>query len=57
MWEKSRQKRVNGWRAWEGKGGHKSKMPKLKEERRADGSSGYNEGKDGQGESYKKAWR
>ena len=25
MWEKSRQKRVNGWRAWENAGGHKSK--------------------------------
>ena len=33
MWEKSRQKRVNGWRAWESGGGHKSKMPKTKEER------------------------
>merc|ERR1719198_1571642 len=41
MWEKSRQKRINGWRSWETSGGHKSKIPKTKEERRPDGS-GYN---------------
>ena len=57
MWEKSRQKRVNGWRAWENGGGHKSKMPKLKEERRTDGSSGYNAANDERGDSYKKDWR
>lgn len=57
MWEKSRQKRVNGWRAWDGKGVKVSKMPKVKEERRKDGGSGYNEGKDEKGESYKKDWR
>ena len=56
MWEKSRQKRVNGWRAWENAGGHKSKMPKLKEERRADGT-GYNSYLDEKGDSYKKDWR
>ncbi len=56
MWEKSRQKRVNGWRAWEGQGGKKSKIPKVKEERRTDGS-GYNAFNDGRGESYKKDWR
>ena len=30
MWEKSRQKRVNGWRAWDARGGGKhAKMPKV----------------------------
>ena len=57
MWEKSRQKRVNGWRNWAGSGGHKSKMPRLKEERRADGGSGYNAHNDERGEEYKKDWR
>jgi len=57
MWEKSRQKRVNGWRAWENSGGFKSKMPKTKEEKRADGSSGYNEKNEKDGASYKKDWR
>jgi len=57
MWEKSRQKRVNGWRAWETSGGHKSKMPKTKEERRADGTSGYNAHNDEKGAEYKKEWR
>jgi len=56
MWEKSRQKRVNGWRSWEQGGGHKSKMPKVKEERRADGS-GYNSYWDDKGADYKKDWR
>mmetsp|Transcript_19747 Transcript_19747/g.58557 ORF Transcript_19747/g.58557 Transcript_19747/m.58557 type:complete len:756 (+) Transcript_19747:21-2288(+) len=60
MWEKSRQKRVNGWRAWAGGSSSKtiSKIPnKVKEERRKDGTSGYNEAKDERGESYKKEWR
>jgi DnaJ family protein C protein 8 len=57
MWEKSRQKRVNGWRNWAGSGGHKSKMPRLKEERREDGGSGYNAHNDERGEEYKKDWR
>ena len=57
MWEKSRQKRVNGWRAWENSGGHKSKMPKLKEEKRADGTSGYNAHNAERGDDYKKEWR
>jgi len=57
MWEKSRQKRVNGWRAWESSGGHKTKMPKMKEERRADGTSGYNQHNEEQGAGYKKDWR
>ena len=58
MWEKSRQKRVQGWGAWESSGGgSKSKMPKVKEERRADGASGYNAASDEKGESYKKDWR
>ena len=57
MWEKSRQKRVNGWRHWENAGGHKSKMPKIKEERRADGASGYNEHNAERGDDYKKEWR
>ena len=57
MWEKSRQKRVQGWRHWESQGGHKSKIPKLKEERRADGSSGYNQLHDERGDHYKKDWR
>ena len=31
MWEKSRQKRVNGWRAWDARGGGKhAKMPKVR---------------------------
>ena len=35
-----------------------SKIPnKVKEERRKDGTSGYNEAKDERGESYKKEWR
>ena len=54
MWEKSRQKRVNGWRAWESSGGgSKPKIPKLKEERRSDGSAHW----DGRGDDYKKDWR
>lgn len=57
MWEKSRQKRVNGWRQWDSSGGHKSKMPKVKEERRADGASGYNAANNERGEDYKKDWR
>lgn len=57
MWEKSRQKRVNGWRHWEAQGGHKSKIPKTKEEKRTDGSSGYNTNYNDRGESYKKDWR
>jgi len=57
MWEKSRQKRINGWRSWESSGGHKSKIPKTKEEKRADGSSGYNAHADSKGEDYKKDWR
>lgn len=57
MWEKSRQKRVNGWRNWEKGGGHKSKIPKVKEERRADGQSGYNAHNADRGEDYKKDWR
>jgi len=57
MWEKSRQKRVNGWRAWESSGGgSKPKIPKLKEERKADGS-GYNAHWDAKGDEYKKDWR
>ena len=32
-------------------------MPKVKEERRADGTSGYNAANDDKGEEYKKAWR
>lgn len=57
MWEKSRQKRVNGWRAWQGsEGASKPKIPKLKEERKADGS-GYNSYRDEKGEEYKKEWR
>lgn len=56
MWEKSRQKRVNGWRHWESQGGHKSKMPKTKEERRTDGS-GYNSYWDDKGADYRKDWR
>jgi|TARA_B100000524_G_scaffold73185_1_gene33611 DnaJ family protein C protein 8 len=58
MWEKSRQKRVNGWRAWANTGGNKSKIPsRVKEERRADGKSGYNAANDEKGDSYKKDWR
>jgi len=58
MWEKSRQKRVNGWRSWASTGAGKSKIPnKVKEERRADGSSGYNAANDDKGEQYKKDWR
>lgn len=57
MWEKSRQKRVNGWRQWENSGGFKSKIPKTKEEKRSDGSSGYNEHNEKAGSSYKKEWR
>ena len=49
-------RRVNGWRSWESQG-HKSKMPKVKEEKRKDGSSGYNAGNDEAGEQYKKDWR
>ena len=56
LWEKSRQKRVHGWRAWEKAGGHKSKIPKMKEERRSDGS-GYNSYWDDKGDHYKKEWR
>eukprot|EP00316_Scyphosphaera_apsteinii_P005704 CAMPEP_0119304514 /NCGR_PEP_ID=MMETSP1333-20130426/5722_1 /TAXON_ID=418940 /ORGANISM="Scyphosphaera apsteinii, Strain RCC1455" /LENGTH=272 /DNA_ID=CAMNT_0007307413 /DNA_START=29 /DNA_END=847 /DNA_ORIENTATION=- len=57
MWEKSRQKRVNGWRSWSGSGGGKSKIPnKVKEERRADGT-GYNTYNDEQGKEYMKDWR
>jgi len=56
MWEKSRQKRVNGWRAWENSGGGKSKIPKTKEERRPDGK-GYNSYWDDKGMDYKKEWR
>jgi len=57
MWEKSRQKRVNGWRSWSSTGGGKSKVPnKVKEERRPDGS-GYNSYWDEKGEDYKKEWR
>ena len=58
MWEKTRQKRVQGWRSWDAQGGGKHpKMPKVKEERRADGTSGYNAANDDKGEEYKKAWR
>lgn len=58
MWEKSRQKRVQGWRSWDAQGGGKHpKMPKVKEERRTDGTSGYNAANDEKGEEYKKAWR
>jgi len=58
MWEKSRQKRVAGWRSWSGQGTKASKIPnKVKEERRADGTSGYNEQNDERGEDYKKEWR
>ena len=57
IWEKSRQKRVAGWRHWEAQGGHKSKIPKTKEEKREDGSSGYNAHGEGSGQSYKKDWR
>jgi len=57
MWEKSRQKRVNGWRSWSATGGGKSKIPnKVKEERRTDGT-GYNSYWDEKGEDYKKEWR
>jgi len=57
MWEKSRQKRVNGWRAWESSGGgSKPKIPKLKEERKADGK-GYSAHWDDRGEEYKREWR
>jgi len=57
MWEKSRQKRVAGWRAWENKGGGAvPKRPKVKEERRPDGT-GYNTHWDERGEEYKKEWR
>jgi DnaJ family protein C protein 8 len=57
MWERSRQKRVNGWRSWSSTGGGKSKIPnKVKEERRPDGS-GYNSYWDDKGEDYKKEWR
>ena len=57
MWEKSRQKRVNGWRAWESAGGgSRPKIPKVKEERKSDGS-GYNSHWDNKGEHYKKDWR
>eukprot|EP00310_Coccolithus_braarudii_P014903 CAMPEP_0183351154 /NCGR_PEP_ID=MMETSP0164_2-20130417/23395_1 /TAXON_ID=221442 /ORGANISM="Coccolithus pelagicus ssp braarudi, Strain PLY182g" /LENGTH=272 /DNA_ID=CAMNT_0025523265 /DNA_START=34 /DNA_END=852 /DNA_ORIENTATION=- len=57
MWEKSRQKRVNGWRSWSSSGGGKSKIPnKVKEERRSDGT-GYNSYLDEKGEDYKKDWR
>ncbi|KAL1511391.1 hypothetical protein AB1Y20_006192 [Prymnesium parvum] len=57
MWEKSRQKRVNGWRNWVKSDGDKGpKRPKLKEERRPDGS-GYNSYWDERGEDYKKEWR
>lgn len=56
MWEKSRQKRVNGWRHWEAQGKHKSKIPKTKEERRSDGS-GYNSYWDDKGADYRKDWR
>jgi len=57
MWEKSRQKRVSGWRNWVKSDGDKGpKRPKLKEERRPDGS-GYNSYLDEKGEDYKKDWR
>jgi len=57
MWEKSRQKRVQGWRSWvNGDGDKGPKRPKLKEERRPDGS-GYNSYWDERGEEYKKEWR
>lgn len=57
MWEKSRQKRVNGWRAWNGAGKTISKIPnKVKEERRGDGS-GYNSYWDTKGQDYRKDWR
>jgi len=57
MWEKSRQKRVNGWRSWTASGGGSlPKRPKTKEERRPDGS-GYNSYWDERGEDYKKEWR
>ena len=58
MWEKSRQKRVQGWRSWSnGAGVVKNKIPRVKEERRADGSSGYNQGNDERGMGYRKDWR
>ena len=58
MWEKSRQKRVQGWRSWSnGAGVVKNKIPRVKEERRADGTSGYNQGNDERGMGYRKDWR
>ena len=58
MWEKSRQKRVQGWRSWSnGAGVVKNKIPRVKEERRADGTSGYNQGNDDRGMGYRKDWR
>ena len=56
LWEKTRQKRVNSWRAWsQGGGGPKHKMPKVKAEESDRG--GYNAHNNDRGEEYKKEWR
>lgn len=56
LWEKTRQKRVNSWRAWSnGSGQPKAKMPKNKEEQRSGG--GYNQHNNDHGMEYKKEWR
>tara|TARA_B110001452_G_scaffold217035_1_gene188507 strand:+ start:244 stop:1095 length:852 start_codon:yes stop_codon:yes gene_type:complete len=56
LWEKTRQKRVNSWRAWsQGGGGPKHKMPKVKAEEGDRG--GYNAHNNDRGEEYKKDWR
>jgi DnaJ family protein C protein 8 len=55
LWEKSRQKRVNGWRAWAGSTEKGPKRPKIKEEQREGGS--YNEFNEKKGDGFKKDWR
>ena len=61
LWEKSRAKRVAGWRSWTSQYQNASKVRRLpnrvKEERRRDGSGGYNSAKAAVGDSYKRDWR